>query len=54
MFKVLAWRMASDNINKAQSKMKQCYDRKALVRVFNPGDQVLALLPIQGSPFEAK
>ena len=50
----LALKMASENLSNAQKKMKNLYDRKAGVRAFSPGDQVLALLPIAGSPFEAK
>lgn len=34
--------------------MKRLYDRKAEVRQFSPGDQVLALLPVVSSPFQAK
>ena len=46
--------MAVENLTKAQKKMKSWYDRRAEPRVFSPGDQVLALLPIAGSPFLAK
>ena len=34
--------------------MKWWYDHRAEVHVFSPGDQVLALLPVIGSPFQAK
>ncbi len=34
--------------------MKQIYDRQAERRQFSPGDQVLALLPLIGSPFQAR
>lgn len=34
--------------------MKHLYDRHAETRQFSEGDQVLALLPIVGSPFHAK
>ena len=34
--------------------MKRLYDRIAERCVFSPGDQVLALLPNVGSPFQAK
>ncbi|XP_061744139.1 uncharacterized protein LOC133543542 [Nerophis ophidion] len=51
---LLAWKEATEHLTKAQVKMKLRYDRKAKIRVFNPGDQVLALLPIPGSPFTAK
>lgn len=50
----LAWKMASSNLTEAQQKMKRIYDRKAETREFSPGDQVVALLPIPGSPFRAK
>lgn len=35
-------------------KMKELYDRHSVCHDFSPGDQVLALLPIVGSPFQAK
>lgn len=38
----------------AQEKMKKPFDRKTESRLFETGDQVLALLPVVGSPFEAK
>lgn len=50
----LAWKMASDNLIKAQGKMKRRYDGSTVERVFSPGDQVLALLPMPGSLFCAK
>lgn len=50
----LACEMATGNLTKAQQKMKGWYDRRAEPRVFSPGDQVLALLPIANSPFLAK
>ncbi|KAL7857740.1 hypothetical protein AOLI_G00178420 [Acnodon oligacanthus] len=34
--------------------MKRLFDRRSEVRVFQPGDQVLALLPVVGSPLQAK
>lgn len=46
--------MATENLTDAQRKMKRNYYRKAEARVFSPGDQVVALLPIPGSPFGAK
>ncbi|KAK0132100.1 Retrovirus-related Pol polyprotein from transposon 412 [Merluccius polli] len=51
---LLACKMATENLTEAQSRMKRHYDRKAERRVFSPGDQVVALLPIPGSPFTAK
>ena len=34
--------------------MKTWYDQKARKRSFQPGDRVLALLPVHGSPLEAR
>lgn len=34
--------------------MKHLYDPWAEVHVFSPGDHVLALLPVWGSPFQAR
>ena len=48
----LAWRLATEHLCEAQTKMKRLYDRKAVARAFSPGDQVLALLPILGSHLE--
>ncbi len=33
--------------------MKLLFDRRTELRSFQPGDQVLALLPVVGSPFQA-
>lgn len=49
-----AQEVASGKLSSAQGKMKKLYDRKVEDRVFLPGDQVLALLPIVTSPFQAK
>lgn len=46
--------MARYNLASAQSKMKKLYDRQVEKHVFLIGDQVLALLPIISSPFQAK
>lgn len=46
--------MAKEKLASSQGKMKRLYDRKAEQRRFSPGDQVLALLPIVSSPFQAK
>ena len=45
---------ARENMETAQSDMKSWYDRKARRRSFKPGDRVLALLPVHGSPLEAR
>ena len=50
----LAVKMAGDHLTAVQSKMKRHFDRRTEPRVFCPGDQVVALLPIPGSPFQAK
>ncbi len=45
---------AKQRLASAQAKMKYLYDRKAEVHWFSQGNQVLALLPMVGSPFQAK
>ena len=45
---------AQSNLKSAQSKMKLCYDENAQDRNFEPGDKVLALLPIPGKPLQAR
>lgn len=45
---------ASGKLSSAQGKMKKRYDRRVEDRVFLPGDQVLTLLRIVTSPFQAK
>ena len=50
-------RQANDMAQKTsdtQKQMKTWYDRKARTRIFHPGDQVLVLLPIHGSPLQAQ
>ena len=42
------------NLKSAQSKMKLHYDENAQDRNFEPGDKVLALLPIPGRPLQAR
>ena len=42
------------NLKSAQSKMKIRYDENAKDRNFEPGDKVLALLPIPGRPLQAR
>ena len=49
-----AGELARDKMERAQGKMKKLYDRRMERWVFCPGDQVLSLLPIIGSPFQAK
>ena len=45
---------ARSNLKSAQSKMKLRYDENAKDRNFEPGDKVLALLPIPGRPLQAR
>ena len=46
--------MARDKLQMSQSKMKKNYDGHTEQCEFSPGDQVLALMPIVGSPFQAE
>lgn len=50
----LSCEVAKKNLTKAQSKMKRLFDRGAAERAFSPRNQILALLPLQGSPFKAR
>lgn len=45
---------AHRKLGSAQEKMKGLFDRKAKSRQFKPGDQVQVMLPIVGSPLQAK
>ena len=45
---------ARSNLKSAQSRMKSRYDENALDRYFEPGDKVLALLPIPDRPLQAR
>ena len=45
---------AQSNLKSAQSKMKLRYNENAQDRNFEPGDKVLALLPIPGKPLQAR
>ena len=45
---------AQSNLKSAKSKMKSHYDENALDNNFEPGDKVLALLPISGRPLQAR
>ena len=49
-----ACRTAKENLGTAQSKMKTWYDKRAREQQFSTGDEVLLLLPIPGSPLQAK
>ena len=43
--------LAKEKLSSVQEKMKRLYDCQAEQHIFSPGDQVLALLPVTGSPF---
>ena len=45
--------VAKESLSASQQRMKHRYDRKAVSRDLNPGDQVLALLPVPGSSLSA-
>lgn len=49
-----AGKMAKEKLETSQKKMKRLFDRRAERREFSPGDPVLALMPVVGSPFQAK
>lgn len=49
-----AGELAKEKLGSVQDKRKHLYDHNPENRVFSPGDQVLALLPIVSSPFQAK
>lgn len=49
-----ACEIAQQTLSANQSKMKWRYDKKAVVRSFEAGDQVLVLLPIPGSGLQAR
>ena len=48
-----AWEVVRSNLKSAQSKMKLQFDENAQNRNFDPGDKVIALLPIPGRPLQA-
>ena len=52
-FKNRLSKAARSNLKSAQNKMKLHYDENALNRNYEPGDKVLALLPIPGKPLQA-
>ena len=49
-----AGQMAKRNLKESQSKMKVWYDRKTKSRCFKPGDRLLVLFNVVGSPLQAK
>ena len=49
-----AGRLARENLQVSQNKMKRLFDRDSKRCVFLVGEIVLALLPVVCSPFQAK
>ena len=49
-----ACEVARSNLKMSQGKMKARYDNHVIDRKFDPGDKVLALLPIPGRPLQAR
>jgi len=49
-----AGELAKKNLQISQIKMKAWYDRHTKSRVFEPGDKVLVLFPVVGSPLQAR
>ena len=49
-----ACEVARSNLKTSQGKMKARYDNHVIDRIFEPGDKVLALLPIPGRPLQAR
>ncbi len=46
--------LAQSALLNAQIKMKKCFDKDAVFRSFEKGDQVLVLLPLPGCALQAK
>lgn len=46
--------LARETLTSKQEKMKNLYDKKAVSRIFKPGDKVMVLLPIAGSALSAR
>lgn len=49
-----ACKLAKESLKAAQNVMKRQYDTRAVARSFQPGDQVLVLLPMPGSALSAR
>lgn len=45
--------LGKEHMCSSQKRMKTLFDRRTEKRQFIPGDRVLALLPVEGSPFQA-
>ena len=48
------WSLAKQHLVSKQGHMKTWYDKKARARVFQPGDKVLVLFPVQNNPLQAR
>lgn len=46
--------VAKEALSLSQEKMKRCFDKKAVVRNFLPGEKVLVLIPNPGSALSAR
>ena len=46
--------LARDNLAQSQTKMKLRHDKKSVLRVFQPGEKVLVLLPLSGSSLQSR
>ena len=49
-----AWRLARQNLEVSQCKMKEQYDKESEIRSFEAGDEVLVLMPTPGQPLNAR
>ena len=49
-----ACQLARENLGICQKRMKKRYDLKSVSRAFQPGDQVLVLIPLMGSALQAR
>jgi hypothetical protein len=48
-----ACEIEQDNLKQSQDKMKQWYDKDAMIRQFKPGEKVIVLLRIPCHPLQA-
>jgi hypothetical protein len=48
-----ACEIEQDNLKQSQDKMKQWYDKDAMIRQFKPGEKVIVLLLIPCHPLQA-
>lgn len=47
------YKLAQENPKSSQAKMKVCYGKEAMNRIFKPGDKVLVFLSVGGHPLQA-